>query len=161
MRREPGMGLSVIAPPSQERVVYEGLPEDVLRIPIYDLSAGGGLEPNGELVESRGDTVRRWLREEVGINPDDAFLARVMGDSMVPVLYPGDLALGLLGDEYRGEGVYALWFEDEFYVKTVERRGSTKVRLLSKNPDYEPIFVHEGDKIRLLGRVLRRFTGLY
>ncbi|MCA0268748.1 MAG: S24 family peptidase [Bacteroidetes bacterium] len=161
MRRGGGEGLASVEASPRERVVYEDLPEDVLRIPIYDLSAGGGLEPNGELVESRGETVRRWLREEVGINPEDAFLARVMGDSMVPLLHPGDLALGRLGDSYIGEGVYALWYEDEFYVKTVERRGATKVRLLSKNPDYEPIFLHEGDKIRLLGRVLRRFTGLY
>lgn len=155
--------IPTVSPPLVERtrIVYDSVPEGALRIPIYDLSAGSGVEPNGELIESEGEAMRAWLREEVGMDPDSAFLARVHGDSMTPMLKPGDWALGRLQEEYHGEGVYALWYEGDFYVKTLERRGTRNARMISLNPAYEPIFIHEGDQIKILGRVMRRFTGLY
>lgn len=143
--------------------VTEG--DATVRIPIYDgLSAGldGGLEALGHIL-GFGDFFLDWIKFEARIDPKRAFVAPVRGDSMMKLLYDGDLVLGELQDYLDREGVFAASLNGHLVVKHAApgpKRG--EITLSSENPRYTPRVVSEanGDELRLIGRIARRLTGL-
>jgi len=143
--------------------VTEG--DATVRIPIYDgLSAGldGGLEALGHIL-GFGDFFLDWIRYEARIDPKRAFAAPVRGDSMMNLLYDGDLVLGELQDFIDRDGIYAVSLNDQTLIKHVSqgpRRGD--VTLTSENTKYPPRVASEanGDVLQPIGRIARRLTGL-
>lgn len=141
--------------------VTEG--DATVRIPIYDgLSAGGGLEALGHIL-GFGDFFLDWIKFEARIDPKRAFVAPVRGDSMMKLLYDGDLVLGEMQDYLDRDGVFAASLNGQLVVKHAApgpKRG--EITLSSENPRYAPRVVSEanGDELRLIGRIARRLTGL-
>lgn len=96
---------------------------------------------------------RQWL-EENDLSPDQLRAIKIKGDSMVPMMYPGDVAVVNIKDISRvNGGVFALNFQGESVVKRLkyERR---EWYLTSENPD----FPHEPCRTadcKVIGRVVR------
>ncbi len=133
-------------------------PEGWTRLPRYEVeaSAGGGRLVEAESVVDWWLFREDWLRRQ-GIRPDRAALVRVDGDSMVPLITPGDIVLVDLGAPalFR-EGIWLVWY-DGLLVKRVGKT-RTGYLLLSQNPEYDPIHVEQeeaGDesRFRLIGQV--------
>lgn len=131
---------------------------DIVMIPLVDavLSAGGGsFETNG--TPSKEYAFRRDFILRKG-NPSDMVLMRVSGDSMVPEVLNGDVALI---DQSKTKIIpgqmYAVGFEESIYLKRIDNLPG-KVILKSANPAYPPLELDtRGDlsaHFRVIGRVL-------
>jgi len=130
--------------------------EDKVRIPIYEdaLGAGPGDVGRDDIV-AYGTFFRDWLRSEIGIQPDQAFIAPVRGRSMEDLLQDGDLVLGERAEEIRYEDIYACRYNDELKVKHAHQANG-RVVLRSENDRYPTIEVGPGDDFAVIGRVRRR-----
>jgi SOS-response transcriptional repressor LexA len=91
--------------------------------------------------------------------PQGRYLAlRVSGDSMEPLLRPGDVVLvDLLAGAAQGAVIVARNAEDGYVVKRVIGGDDHTIELGSVNPDYPPVRVTPGPGT-VLGRVLVRWS---
>lgn len=146
--------------PEPEPPVLELDGDDFAAIPklAVEASAGGGAL-NDEAPEVVGKLAFRqdWLRK-IGVKPDRAMLITITGDSMVPNLKPGDLALI---DQDRADwehnAIFALVdLDGGVRIKRVLKHARGLV-LVSDNPDNHPPEARlgsEADRVRCLGRVV-------
>ncbi len=83
--------------------------------------------------------------------PENAhYCVRVSGNSMEPAYRDGDILFVERLDSSVREGEIGVFvLNGEGYVKRLGRG-----QLLSLNPDYSPIFLHDYDDIQCQGRVL-------
>ncbi|WP_076569855.1 XRE family transcriptional regulator [Janthinobacterium sp. TND4EL3] len=96
---------------------------------------------------------RQWL-EENDLSPDQLRAVKIKGQSMVPMMYPGDVAVVNIKDKSRvNGGVFALNYNGESVVKRLkyERR---EWYLASENPDFRQEPCRTGD-CDVIGRVVR------
>ena len=122
---------------------------DLLCIPLVaaSLSAGvGSLQTEADVLDYfafRSD----WLCRKG--NPDKMVLMKVYGDSMEPDYLSGDILLvqSTPTIEVGEVGVFTL--NGDGYVKEL---GESE--LLSRNPEYDPIPIHESDSLQCWGRVI-------
>lgn len=136
---------------------------DFVLIPRYEvnLSAGPGLLPDTEHVEERLAFSKVWLSRNL-INPANAGLVRVRGDSMAPTLPDGALALVHTAEaRVDREGVYAFSRDGEAFVKrlvpvAIGPGGTpTSIVIISDGGSIQPEMVTGpalGD-LRVVGRV--------
>ena len=133
------------------------LPE-VVSIPEYDvrLSAGGGFIVDEETTRRHWPLPRFLVVDRLGLQPSQATVQEVIGDSMEPTLSTGDYVLIDLSDQRLGlPGIFAVWDGDALVCKRLERvPGSepSEVRLKSDNPLHGEYRVPE-DRVRVIGRV--------
>lgn len=131
-------------------------------VPLYDVRAAAG---HGAVAQSEGvvnELAFRedWIRSTLHVRPSDLSLVHVEGDSMEPDLRAGDIILIDHTDaSARREGIYVLRMEDALLVKQVQRMPGGVLRLVSRNPAYEPILlpipeVQPGGKVSIIGRVV-------
>jgi len=118
-------------------------------IRCYELPASAGTgEPLGDTYYT--DTIQVPL-ERMPINAHVCI--RVHGDSMEPAYHDGDIVMveRFDGSSVReGEiGIFVL--NGEGYIKRLGHQ-----ELVSLNPEYDPIPIHEYDDFRCLGRVLAK-----
>ena len=140
-----------------------GLSEtEMVRIPVYTtpLSAGRGNMQPSDYVVSYKDIIHDWLKYIVQIDPARAFIATVMGDSMTHLLVDGDLVLGVHGEEIDRDGVWAVAFNEELFVKHVQRERGRLV-LRSENNRYSDIVVTPDDSFYPIGRIIRAVKDIY
>ena len=120
--------------------------------PLLDLAVAAG--SGRELWDVECD---RWLElpEEV---PRGRYVAlKVAGDSMLPLLHPGDTVLVRLGPEVERDTVVVARRPDEGYVvKRVGGIGREAVELASLNPEFPSAYVPR-DGGFVLGTVLMRW----
>ena len=119
-----------------------------LRAGITGFEADHNFEEGGQL-----HVPRQWL-EERDLAPGVLLAIKVKGDSMVPMLYEGDIAVVNIADKSRvSGGVFALNFKGEAVVKRLkyERR---EWYLTSENPDFRQEPCRTGD-CNVIGRVVR------
>ena len=95
---------------------------------------------------------RRWLREQ-GLDPAMLSSIRVMGDSMDPLLRDGDEILVDRTPRAFREGVHVVRLGDALHVKLLQAVPPGRLRLISKNPAYEPVEVAMTD-VDVVGRVV-------
>ncbi|MDO8039464.1 S24 family peptidase [Janthinobacterium sp. SUN137] len=96
---------------------------------------------------------RQWL-EENDLTPDQLRAIKVKGDSMVPMLYAGDVAVVNIKDKSRvSGGVFALNYKGESVVKRL-RYDRREWYLTSENPDFREEPCRTGD-CNVIGRVVR------
>ena len=132
--------------------------EDFAPIPRLDarVSAGPGAE-NGDVQVIEKLAFRRDWLDRMGVDPAQAVLVQVSGDSMTPGLHDGDLALiDRRRNKVRNGHVYALTDTD----------GSTRVKridllpegliLRSDAPSYQSEFRRsdDADRIQIIGQVV-------
>ena len=143
----------------------DDLPDGFVNVPEYTVRFSGG---NGqtvisyELEESVEPATYRmsWLQQE-RLNPKYLKRFKVTGDSMEPLLYPGDTVLVNTAEnelEQILDGrVYAIRYWDDLRVKQlIYRRASGVLTLRSVNPGYQDEEVQPGqvsEHITIIGRV--------
>lgn len=118
-------------------------------INCYDLAVSAG--PGEPWEDDNGYKTRLEIPTERV--PENAhYCARVNGDSMEPAYKDGDIVFVQRQDEMVREGEIGIFaLNGEGYIK---RLGDHQ--LISLNPAYDPILIHEYDELRCQGRVLGR-----
>ncbi|MBN8586901.1 MAG: helix-turn-helix domain-containing protein [Rhodothermia bacterium] len=135
--------------------------DEVTWVGVYDVrfSAGNGelaVQDEGNMLMGRMAFLERWLRRDVGIDPERACIVRVSGDSMMPYLLDGDLVLCERVETFTADGVFAFFMDGMFYVKRVQRLGHNSYRVSSDNTQYGELDVRRAMELRVFGRVVRR-----
>ncbi len=96
---------------------------------------------------------RQWL-EENDLTSQQLLAIKVKGDSMVPMMYAGDVAVVNIKDKSRvSGGVFALNYKGESVVKRL-RYDRREWYLTSENPDFREEPCRTGD-CNVIGRVVR------
>ena len=81
----------------------------------------------------------------------------VAGESMLPVMHPGDVVLVELGGEVaRDTVVVARLADDGYVVKRVAQARADEIELASLNPEFAPIILPRDDR-SIVGRVVMRW----
>lgn len=164
------MGLELyIGPPRQPSDAPAVDPDhdpDYALVPTYPVAASAG--PGASAVDAAPDGAlafrKDWLTRR-GISLANAALLRARGDSMMPVIWDGDL---LMIDRARtnpaastsrtyGKPVYVVEHDGQLLVKVLRRIDDTRLHLVSENADAYPAIELRGEEInalRIIGRVV-------
>ena len=115
-------------------------------LPLYDVRAAAGrnngIVSNGEHVADVLAFKEDWIRRELRAAPDDLRLIYVEGDSMEPDLRANDIILVDHTDTAaRSDGIYVIRMEDALLVKQLQRLPGGLIKVISRNPAYEPFTV--------------------
>src|SRR5690606_32133683 len=128
---------------------------EVPRLPLEASAGPGSVAGAGGAEEIAFDAFRfsrRWLREQ-GLEPAQLSSIRVMGDSMDPLLRDGDEILVDRTPRPFREGVHVVRLGEALHVKLLQAVPPSGMRLISKNPAYEPVEVPMAD-VDVVGRVV-------
>jgi phage repressor protein C with HTH and peptisase S24 domain len=146
-----GIGESELGAPEEKSSIGRGEWVDVPRLAL-EASAGPGATAAEEIPFDAFRFSRRWLREN-GLDPAQLSAIRVMGDSMDPLLRDGDEILVDRAPRAFREGVHVVRLGDALHVKLLQAVPPDRLRLISKNPAYEPVEVAMAD-VDVVGRVV-------
>jgi phage repressor protein C with HTH and peptisase S24 domain len=145
-----GVGESELGAP-EEKSSGKGDWVEVPRLSL-EASAGPGATAAQEIPFDAFRFSRRWLREH-GLEPAQLSAIRVMGDSMDPLLRDGDEILVDRTPRPFREGVHVVRLGEALHVKLLQAVPPGSLRLISKNPAYEPVEVAMSD-VDVVGRVV-------
>ena len=147
LHREPGR--------SRGLVLSSRLQGAVVEVPVLGRIAAGQPLLAAENVEDTLPLPRAWVRDE------EVFLLKVSGESMAPLLLPGDLVMVRVQSRVaRGEIAVAL-IDDEATLKRVYEEAGGLV-LKGDNPDFTPLRFApaEAAEVRILGKVVGVYRNL-
>jgi phage repressor protein C with HTH and peptisase S24 domain len=137
-----------------------GQDEDLVMIPMLDVSAGAGVGAvMSEASEYKVDGLcfsRAWIAKR-NLNPDQLRVIDVRGKSMEGILADGDRVLVNLQDTKPRSGfVYVIRQGDELLVKYCQLLPGGMLRLSSENPQFQPydIDLERTDDVAIIGRVV-------
>lgn len=150
---DPGRGTAIVIQAEEviDQLGLQMIPEVNIS---YGLGAGAFLDsdyPDLQMVPFRQD----WLRRAIGPGPVDVFLARGLGDSMMPTILDDD-------DVLVNRAVTAINQQDRIWcvaygglgaIKRVRRLPGGMFQLNSDNPAVRPIDLAE-DELHVIGRVV-------
>lgn len=131
-----------------------------INLPLFEVSASAG---SGVLIEVENQVKDisfepSWLRKEVGVNPNDAFLMYVEGDSMYPTLKNESIIMVDRHVTGMSDGIYVLRHESNLLVKRLQVLPGGIIKVKSDNPMYEPWDINksqlDGIDLELIGRVV-------
>jgi repressor LexA len=145
LHREPGLsrGLSLAS----------RLEEQTVEVPILGRIAAGQPLLATEQVEDTLPLPRSWVPGE------EAFLLRVSGESMAPLLLPGDLVMVRVQPRVgRGEIAVVLVDEEATVKRVYEEAGGLVLR--GDNPDFAPLRFAPEEAAALV-QVLGKVVGVY
>ncbi len=146
-----GVSEGELGGPGEISYALQGDWVEVPRLPL-EASAGPGAVGAAEIPFDAFRFSRRWLREQ-GLEPAMLSSIRVMGDSMDPLLRDGDEILVDRTPRPFREGVHVIRLGEALHVKLLQLVPPGRLRLISKNPAYEPVEVGMAD-IDVVGRVV-------
>lgn len=139
---------SVITPPNFK------MSQDNISIPFFEnvyASAGSGYI-NDENPPKTLEFSKSFIRDYLGTTEFSRLnVIKSKGDSMEPTIPKNALLFIRLGDVKEGQ-ICVARIDDELYVKRLQKR--PVVKLISDNPDYDPITLHEDEDFELIGTVL-------
>ena len=144
LHREPGRSRGLALSPRTPGLVVE--------VPILGRIAAGQPLLATENVEDTLPLPRSWVRGE------EVFLLKVTGESMAPLLLPGDLVMVRVQPRVaRGEIAVILVNEEATLKRVFEEAGGLVLK--GDNPDFTPLRFspEEVDEVQILGKV----TGVY
>jgi repressor LexA len=148
LHREPGRsrGLSLVS----------RLEDQVVEVPILGRIAAGQPLLATEQVEDTLALPRAWVQGE------EVFLLRVSGESMAPLLLPGDLVMVRVQPRVsRGEIAVVLVDEEATVKRVFEEAGGLVLK--GDNPDFVPLrFAPEeaAELVQILGKVVGVYRSL-
>ncbi|MBJ6749796.1 transcriptional repressor LexA [Geomonas anaerohicana] len=118
-------------------------------LPIVGTVRAGALHPAIEDIEGHF-TIDRSQLDKGG-----TFFLRVKGDSMIHAhIKEGDLALVRPQPDAHNKDIVVAMVAGEATLKRFYREAN-RIRLQPENPNYDPIFVHEGDgEVSIVGKVV-------
>lgn len=134
-------------PPIDHSLDYVG----ISMLPSYAGAGGGG---TGEGDHELAPLPRRLIVDQLRGQPSDFILLDVRGDSMEPDFHHGDQILIDKRDrDPRQPGAFALWDDDGYVVKLVERIPQKRgwYRIFSSNPRYSSYEIEENEAT-IMGR---------
>ena len=137
IRRIPGQarGIRIVHSEADEESAPASVPDDALRLPILGRVAAG--TPIGADIGS-DDFV---LLDRAFFAPAPDYLLKVQGDSMRDEgIFDGDLIGVHRTPDARSGQIVVARIDDEITVKLL-KIGKDRIRLLPRNPDYQPIEV--------------------
>src|SRR5579859_651956 len=132
--------------------------QDYVVLPKRPEAAAAGPEsppapPITEFIAFRRD----WVRDILGIEPDQLTVETALGESMEPSIQNGDLLLVDTTDtRFHSFGVYVIEIAGERLVKRVQPKLDGSLTLISENPAYEADHVPPGETgaVQIVGKVL-------
>ena len=147
LRREPGRsrGLVLAARPRPR----------VVEAPLLGRIAAGQPLLAAENVEDILPLPRSWVRDE------EVFLLKVAGESMAPLLLPGDLVMVRVQSRVARGEIAVVRIDDEATLKRVyEEAGGLVLR--GDNPEYTPLRLTPAEtaEVRILGKVVGVYRNL-
>jgi phage repressor protein C with HTH and peptisase S24 domain len=131
---------------------------------VLDAAARQGAAPRMDLRVAAGvgrelwdEECESWVELPEG-TPGGRYLAlAVAGESMTPLLHPGDVVLVRVGPELvRDSVIIARHPENGYVVKRVGRVAGEQVELLSLNADFAPMHIPRDERL-VLGTVVARW----
>ncbi|WP_313444542.1 S24 family peptidase [Brevundimonas sp.] len=119
-------------------------------LPTYAGMGGGG---TGDGDRSLALLPRSLVEDELRAKPGDLLVIHVRGDSMEPRFLDGDqIVIDRRERNPLQPGPFALWFDDGYVLKQVERiRATGKLRITSSNPAYSPDEA-DPEEVNIMGR---------
>lgn len=132
---------------------------ELVTVAEYDvrLSAGGGALIERENQSGVWQFSRRYLVEELRLQPSSLAIVEVQGDSMYPTLWSGDRVLVDHSDRNPAlPGIYAIWDSYATVVKRLERVPASDppmLVLISDNKNHNAYTV-PAELVNVIGRVV-------
>jgi phage repressor protein C with HTH and peptisase S24 domain len=143
----------------QQPVSAQGLANDFVLIPRYDVAASAGA---GAIIES--DRLvdflafkKDWIRRTLALDPQRLAVISAEGDSMRPTIAEGDVLLVDTNITHvRDSAIYVLQLSGVLLVKRVRIRLDGGVDVISDNPAYpvESVAQRDLDHLEIAGRVV-------
>lgn len=146
--------------------------DDLVHIDYYNIaaSAGFGLCADESERPEKVAISRRFLRQDLGLEPNRAIILETRGDSMEPTLRPGDRLVVDTRQQHLLDGVHVIVVNGSLLVKRLSPEPGGKVRIASDNTLYQPFFTEmalfrwgkpDGDNtITVIGRVAYRLQAM-
>jgi repressor LexA len=145
LHREPGRSRGLALSPRT--------PGPVVEVPILGRIAAGQPLLATENVEDTLPLPRSWVRGE------EVFLLKVTGQSMAPLLLPGDLVIVRVQPRVARGEIAVVLTEDEATVKRVYEEAGGLV-LKGDNPDFTPLRFSPAEAAELV-KILGKVVGVY
>jgi repressor LexA len=148
LRREPGLsrGLSLAS----------RIEDQVVEVPVLGRIAAGRPLLATEHVEDTLPLPRSWVHGE------EVFLLKITGDSMAPLLLPGDLVMVKVQPRVARGEIAVVLVDDEATLKRVFEEAGGLV-LKGDNPEFPPLrFAPEeaAEMVQILGKVVGVYRSL-
>jgi repressor LexA len=127
----------------------------VVEVPVLGRIAAGQPLLAHENVEDTLPLPRSWVRD------DEVFLLKVTGESMAPVILPGDLVMVRVQQRVaRGEIAVVLVEEEATLKRVFEEAGGLVLK--GDNPDFSPLRFspEEAAEVQILGKVVGVYRNL-
>jgi repressor LexA len=147
LNREPGRSRGLVLPGRFQVAAVE--------VPLLGRIAAGQPLLAAENVEDTLPLPRAWVRDE------EVFLLKVAGESMAPLLLPGDLVMVRVQQRVsRGEIAVVLIDEEATLKRVYEEAGGLVLK--GDNPDFIPLRFSpaEAAEVRILGKVVGVYRSL-
>lgn len=114
-------------------------PKGYLDLKFYDIEVSAG---HGALIEKEEESQamvfsEKFIRQELGFNPNNIFLMPVRGDSMSPTLKNQSIVMVNRVDGFSTDGIYVFRFDGRLMVKRLQFLPNG-IKVVSDNPSYEP-----------------------
>ncbi|WP_394146211.1 LexA family transcriptional regulator [Vibrio atypicus] len=115
------------------------LPSGYLELKFFDIEVSAG---HGALVEKEEESTsmvfsEKFIRQELGFNPNNIFLMPVRGDSMSPTLKNQSIVMVNRVDGFSNDGIYVFRFDGRLMVKRIQFLPQG-IKVVSDNSAYEP-----------------------
>ena len=148
LHREPGLSRGLV-------LSLRG-PGQVVEVPVLGRIAAGQPLLAQEQVEDTLPLPRAWVRGE------EVFLLKVSGDSMAPLILPGDLVMVRVQRQVeRGEIAVALVGEEATLKRVYQEAGGLVLK--GDNPDFTPLRFspqEAAEMVQILGKVVGVYRSL-
>jgi repressor LexA len=148
LRREPGLSRGLV-------LSLKG-PGQVVEVPVLGRIAAGQPLLAEENVEDTLPLPRAWVRGE------EVFLLKVSGESMAPLILPGDLVMVRVQRRVeRGEIAVVLVGEEATLKRVYQEAGGLVLK--GDNPDFTPLRFspqEAGEMVQILGKVVGVYRSL-
>ncbi len=147
LHREPGRSRGLSLSPRT--------PGPVVEVPVLGRIAAGQPLLATENVEDTLPLPRSWVRG------DEVFLLKVVGESMAPMILPGDLVMVRVQSRVARGEIAVVLIEDEATLKRVYEEAGGLV-LKGDNPDFTPLRFSpsEVSEVQILGKVAGVYRNL-
>ncbi len=147
LHREPGRSRGLALSPR--------MPGTVVEVPVLGRIAAGRPLLATEQVEDTLPLPRSWVRGE------EVFLLKVTGESMAPLLLPGDLVMVRVQPRVGRGDIAVVMVEDEATLKRVYEEAGGLV-LKGDNPDFTPLRFSpaQAAQVQILGKVVGVYRNL-
>ncbi|MCC5486515.1 S24 family peptidase [Vibrio lentus] len=134
-------------------------PKGYLELKFFDIEVSAG---HGALVEKEEESSamvfsERFIRQELGFNPNNVFLMPVRGDSMIPTLKNQSIVMVNRVDGFSTDGIYVFRYDNRLMVKRLQFLPNG-IKVVSDNSAYEAWELRKeeikGNDFEIIGEVV-------